>query len=178
MKSPKWFNKASCKGLDTSLFFGEGHDVGVTTAKEVCADCPVRIECLDYAVELKEYDFGIWGGVAPQNRRPGVIEKTRKRVQYEMRRQEIINTMDGANLRNALAKLAKNKQERKLNRRKFISFSSSALVAAPLLTISEISRLGKKPIPEIPVGKPGQILTSESWNEVVDRLNVISEQVL
>lgn len=65
-----------------------------------------------------------------------------------------------------------------MNRRKFISFSSSALVAAPLLTISEISRLGKKSIPEIPVGKPGQILTSESWNEVVDRLNIITKQIL
>ena len=65
-----------------------------------------------------------------------------------------------------------------MNRRKFINFSSSALVAVPLLTISEIPRLGKKPIPEIPVGKPGQILTSESWNEVVGRVNLISEQIL
>jgi hypothetical protein len=109
MKSPTWFNKASCKGLDTSLFFGEGHDVSVITAKQVCAACPVRIECLEYAVELKEYEFGIWGGVAPRNRRPVSIEKTRKKVRYEVRRQEIIKTMDGQNLRNALAKLEKSK---------------------------------------------------------------------
>ena len=109
MKSPEWFNKASCKGVDTSLFFGDGHDVSVITAKQVCASCPVRLECLEYAVEMNEYDFGIWGGVAPRSRRPIFIEKTRKQVKYEIRRQEIISTMEGQNLRNALAKLEKTK---------------------------------------------------------------------
>jgi len=65
-----------------------------------------------------------------------------------------------------------------MNRRKFIHFSSSAIIAAPLLTISEISKLGKKPIKPIPAGKSGQVLTSESWNEIVNRVNVISDQVL
>jgi hypothetical protein len=65
-----------------------------------------------------------------------------------------------------------------MNRRKFIHFSSSAMIAAPLLTISEISRLGKKPVKSIPVGKSGQVLTAESWNEIVNRVNVISDQVL
>lgn len=109
MKSPQWFAKASCKGLDASLFFGEGHDVSVITAKEICATCPVRIECLEYAVELNEYDFGIWGGVSPRHRRPGIIDKTMKRVRFEVRRHQIISTMDGEQRRRALAKLTKTK---------------------------------------------------------------------
>ena len=33
------------------------------TAVELCAGCPVRQECLDYALAVDE-QFGIWGGVA------------------------------------------------------------------------------------------------------------------
>jgi WhiB family redox-sensing transcriptional regulator len=31
-------------------------------AKAICATCPVRIECLDYAIEIRE-PHGIWGGL-------------------------------------------------------------------------------------------------------------------
>lgn len=35
-------------------------------AKEICADCPVIISCLDWAVRHGEQ--GIWGGVGPERR--------------------------------------------------------------------------------------------------------------
>jgi WhiB family transcriptional regulator, redox-sensing transcriptional regulator len=37
-------------------------------AKAICARCPVRSECLDYALVSKE-PFGIWGGTSERERR-------------------------------------------------------------------------------------------------------------
>jgi WhiB family redox-sensing transcriptional regulator len=37
-------------------------------AKRVCAVCPVRRECLDYALRVRE-PFGIWGGLNEAERR-------------------------------------------------------------------------------------------------------------
>ena len=39
-----------------------------STAKRICADCPVRQECLDYAMRVHE-PFGIWGGLTEAERR-------------------------------------------------------------------------------------------------------------
>lgn len=36
-------------------------------AKKVCAGCPVRAECLSFAMETGERD-GIWGGLTPYER--------------------------------------------------------------------------------------------------------------
>ena len=37
------------------------------TAKKICADCPVRDECLEYALANKE-EGGIWGGLTHNQR--------------------------------------------------------------------------------------------------------------
>jgi WhiB family redox-sensing transcriptional regulator len=37
-------------------------------AKRICADCPVRRECLEYALRVRE-SFGIWGGLNETERR-------------------------------------------------------------------------------------------------------------
>lgn len=37
-------------------------------AKKVCARCEVRLDCLEYALEVCELD-GIWGGKTPTERR-------------------------------------------------------------------------------------------------------------
>jgi WhiB family redox-sensing transcriptional regulator len=37
-------------------------------AKDICADCSVRTECLNYALEIKEF-HGIWGGLNEVERR-------------------------------------------------------------------------------------------------------------
>jgi WhiB family redox-sensing transcriptional regulator len=37
-------------------------------AKEICADCPVVQECLEYAMSIKE-PHGIWGGLNEAERR-------------------------------------------------------------------------------------------------------------
>lgn len=67
-----WREKALCIGKDTNLFFPEsGIRAAIKQArmmKSVCYACPVRLECLNYAVAKGE-EFGIWGGFSAKERR-------------------------------------------------------------------------------------------------------------
>ena len=40
----------------------------IARAKEVCGQCPVHRDCLDYALETNQ-DSGIWGGTSEEERR-------------------------------------------------------------------------------------------------------------
>ena len=55
-----WMASGACVGAPANLWFPERGDSTVQ-AKLVCAGCPVRVECLDFAVRTKE-PHGIWGG--------------------------------------------------------------------------------------------------------------------
>lgn len=70
-----WLKDAACRGLDVSLFYTTD-DVEATresnsdtnrVALRFCKTCPVKAECLDYA--LKHEIEGIWGGTLPVERR-------------------------------------------------------------------------------------------------------------
>ena len=62
-----WKLKAACRDLDTSLFFPDSEaDAG--PAQEVCAGCPVRAQCLEFALATRQHD-GIWGGLTETERR-------------------------------------------------------------------------------------------------------------
>jgi WhiB family transcriptional regulator, redox-sensing transcriptional regulator len=70
-----WQWRAACRGEDTGLFFPptelepkEERKVRERRAKAICAICPVRIECLEYAIRIKE-PHGIWGGLNELERR-------------------------------------------------------------------------------------------------------------
>ena len=56
-----WRQRALCADLPPDLFFSEAL-ADVRDAKAVCARCPVRQECLDWATETKQ-EYGVWGGV-------------------------------------------------------------------------------------------------------------------
>lgn len=62
-----WMSESLCAQTDPETFFPEK---GGTTrlAKRVCAACPVREECLAYAVDNQER-HGIWGGLSERERR-------------------------------------------------------------------------------------------------------------
>jgi WhiB family redox-sensing transcriptional regulator len=55
-----WFEGAKCLGEDPDLWFPDNHEEG-HEARKVCFQCPVRIQCYDYAIE-KKIHHGIWGG--------------------------------------------------------------------------------------------------------------------
>ncbi|MCM2579720.1 WhiB family transcriptional regulator [Streptomyces meridianus] len=69
-----WHTRGVCHGMDPedadATFFPLPRDhEAIADAKELCAVCPVRRDCLNYALEnvLKE---GIWGGLTEAERRP------------------------------------------------------------------------------------------------------------
>lgn len=69
-----WALDGLCREADPEAWYpvrdkGDGC-VGVTSgkhAKRVCARCPVRVECLNWALEHDER-FGIWGGLSERER--------------------------------------------------------------------------------------------------------------
>lgn len=64
-----WRREAACRGMDANMFFPDTEDdARVTEAKAVCATCPVRAACLDFALESRQ-DDGIWGGLTETERR-------------------------------------------------------------------------------------------------------------
>jgi WhiB family redox-sensing transcriptional regulator len=70
-----WRSEAACRNMDPAIFFPEGPGTGAAKARAVCADCPVRQQCFDYAEEAPELD-GIWGGYSATNRRRSADRKT------------------------------------------------------------------------------------------------------
>ena len=67
MKLGKWTARAACIGTDTEIFYPVTPDEEAE-ALSICATCPVRAQCLDYAVRNRE-PYGIWGGTTPDQRR-------------------------------------------------------------------------------------------------------------
>ncbi len=63
----RWRELAACRGADLDLFFpSRGEPAG--PARQVCAACPVRQQCLDYAITNRVV-HGIWGGLTERERR-------------------------------------------------------------------------------------------------------------
>ena len=61
-----WMDQALCTQVDPELFFPI---VGsnVNPARRVCRECPVRAECLAYALE-HDLRHGVWGGTSERQR--------------------------------------------------------------------------------------------------------------
>jgi WhiB family redox-sensing transcriptional regulator len=62
-----WQDRGACKGTDPEAFFPVKGG-STAEAKAVCAACPVRAECLEYALVRGER-FGVWGGTSEMERR-------------------------------------------------------------------------------------------------------------
>jgi len=63
----RWRELAACRGTHLEVFFpGRGETAG--PARQVCAACPVRQPCLDYAI-TNRITHGIWGGLTERERR-------------------------------------------------------------------------------------------------------------
>jgi WhiB family redox-sensing transcriptional regulator len=73
---PRWQRRAACRrpGVDPEAFYP---DKGGSTraAKRICNGdgrdrwpCPVRAQCLDYAL-ANDDRFGVWGGLSERERR-------------------------------------------------------------------------------------------------------------
>lgn len=60
---PAWMRLATCRHEDTATFFSKS----VKRAKELCSVCPVRAECLAFAMADPEM-VGVFGGTTERER--------------------------------------------------------------------------------------------------------------
>ena len=78
-----WQGKAVCGGARATLFFGLDGEAEPERqrrehkAKAVCASCPVRTECLGYALD-HHVRCGIWGGLSETERFAERLRRTRR----------------------------------------------------------------------------------------------------
>ena len=61
-----WAARAACKGETPDALFVRGAEQN--KAKQVCAGCPVRTECLAEALD-NQIEWGVWGGMTERERR-------------------------------------------------------------------------------------------------------------
>jgi len=73
----EWHGRGLCAGEDPDVFFPSRGEPG-TQARQICAACAVRDECLAYAIGADE--FGIWGGLDQDERRKLRRRQRRKRA--------------------------------------------------------------------------------------------------
>lgn len=62
-----WAAYAACRTADPDLFFPADDDAA-RAAVTICRGCPVREECLDWALEVR-VRYGVWGGTTERDRR-------------------------------------------------------------------------------------------------------------
>ena len=62
-----WMQRGLCRQVPPSTFF-PNDGVGVEVARRICADCPVKASCLEYALR-NGIDHGVWGGTSERERR-------------------------------------------------------------------------------------------------------------
>jgi len=60
-----WFDLASCKGKTELMFPKQHKDITyIAQARAICKSCPVKKECLEYALEFPPADMhGVWAGL-------------------------------------------------------------------------------------------------------------------
>ena len=63
-----WVDQAACSGMNGDLWFLDDKTGSYGEARAVCRTCPVRPDCLTYALENK-INHGMWGGLNPVQRR-------------------------------------------------------------------------------------------------------------
>ena len=63
----EWMSEGNCRNEPPSRFF-PSDGVGVDAARQLCATCPVKSPCLEYALRNR-IDHGVWGGTSERERR-------------------------------------------------------------------------------------------------------------
>lgn len=63
----EWMRQGNCRDEPPNLFF-PSDGAGVDIARQLCATCPVKEPCLEYALRNR-IDHGVWGGASERERR-------------------------------------------------------------------------------------------------------------
>lgn len=77
-----WQVTGLCRGNHSYLFFPpstverkEERERREQKAKAICQVCPVKQECLEFALEIRE-PYGIWGGLTETERRQHLARRS------------------------------------------------------------------------------------------------------
>jgi WhiB family transcriptional regulator, redox-sensing transcriptional regulator len=91
----EWRSASACRHANPDLFFpvattASERAAQIAKAKAICAGCPVRSQCLEFA-RANELNYGIWGGTTPEDRtrirrREQRAARARARAHYDNRR--------------------------------------------------------------------------------------------
>lgn len=75
-----WKLRAACKDVvETEMFYTPGQ---YKKAKGFCHRCPVKADCLDYALVTEQY--GIWGGMSEKERDKRYPEYIREAMREDL----------------------------------------------------------------------------------------------
>jgi WhiB family transcriptional regulator, redox-sensing transcriptional regulator len=76
-----WQQHGLCRASDGPVFFPPAHfehkperEAREAKAKAVCAGCPVRLQCLEWALATRE-PYGVWGGCSEGERKQILLGK-------------------------------------------------------------------------------------------------------
>ena len=79
--STDWQQRGLCRAQDSEIFFPPAHfehkperEAREAKAKAICSECPVRIECLTWALDVRE-PHGVWGGASEGDRKQMLVGK-------------------------------------------------------------------------------------------------------
>ena len=71
----EWQQRGLCRANDSEIFFPPAHfehkperEAREAKAKAICAGCPVRVDCLTWALAVRE-PYGVWGGASEGDRK-------------------------------------------------------------------------------------------------------------
>ena len=70
--------EGKCRDHPPNTFF-PSDGIGVAIARRICADCPVKEPCLEYALG-NHIEHGVWGGTSERARR--LIARQRRQVAF------------------------------------------------------------------------------------------------
>lgn len=75
MSARTWQDDALCREVGAELFFApeDAPNINYAEARAICTGCPVRRDCLEYALDREgtiahQMRAGMWGGLSPEQR--------------------------------------------------------------------------------------------------------------
>lgn len=71
---PSWHQLAACRGMGPHLFFPSRGEP-TAEAREICAGCVVRSDCLTEAMSESDVLQGVWAGTSQRQRREARKER-------------------------------------------------------------------------------------------------------
>jgi len=81
--STEWQQRGRCRDTDASVFFPPTvfehkpeREAREAKAKAICAGCPVRLKCLEWALAVRD-PHGVWGGCSESERKQILVGKRR-----------------------------------------------------------------------------------------------------